>query len=196
MWLIFIMGFSYIVYWFYSQGLNLNMNIFNFLLICLALPFYDTPMRFLKSMERSNRAFYGILIQFPFYAGIQGMLLSSGMAPILFERITSGATATTYLFWVYVDGVLINFFVPMAGGIWEIHNSLVAQKGAELGIGISRALHAFNAGGAIGNVIQPFWAIPVLGICGLSLRDIMGYCFMAFLALSFIWVLLLFFMPL
>ena len=194
-WLISIMGFSYIVYWFYGQGFDLNVNILNFVLLFLALSLHDTPMRFLKSMERSARPAFGIIIQFPFYAGIQGMLASSGLAAILFQWVAATSSAATYPLWVYLDAVLLNLFVPTSEGIWEIQGSLIIKTAQGLSASIPRAISAFTAGESIGNLIQPFWAIPLLGICGLSMRNIMGYCLLAFFVLSLIWILCVTFLP-
>jgi short-chain fatty acids transporter len=194
-WLISIMGFSYIVYWFYGRGFDLNVNILNFILLFLALSLHDTPMRFLKSMERSARPVYGIIVQFPFYAGIQGMLASSGLATILFGWLVSSSSVATYPLWVYLDAVLVNLFVPTSEGIWEIQGSLIIKTAQSLGASIPRAINAFTAGEVIGNLIQPFWAIPLLGICGLTMRDIMGYCLSAFFLLSLIWILCITFLP-
>ncbi|MBI5967442.1 MAG: short-chain fatty acid transporter [Deltaproteobacteria bacterium] len=194
-WLISIMGFSYILYWFYGRGFDLNLNILNFVLLLLAFSLHDTPRRFLQSMERSARAVYGIIVQFPFYAGIQGMLASSGLAAIFFKWITSASTEAAYPLWVFIDAAFVNLFVPTSGGIWEIQGSLVVKAAQELNASIPRAINGFTAGEVIGNIIQPFWAIPLLGITGLSLRDIMGYCFVAFFVLSLIWILCVTFLP-
>jgi short-chain fatty acids transporter len=194
-WLISLMGFSYIAYYFYRRGFDLDLNILNFVLLFLAFAFHDTPMRFLKSMERSTRAAYGIIVQFPFYGGIQGMLASSGLAAILFGSITSTATGFTLPFWLFVEAAIVNLFVPTSGGIWEIQGSLVVKAAQGLNVNVPQAINAFTAGEVTGNVIQPFWAIPLLGICGLSMRDIMGYCLMAFSVLSVIWILCVTFLP-
>ncbi len=187
-WLICLIGFSYIVFWFYVKGMDIDLNILNLVLVFLALSLHDTPMGFLKSMERSTRAAYGIIVQFPFYAGIQGILASSGLSAIVFGWITSGANSSTYPLWVYIDGAIVNFFVPTSTGIWEIQGPLVVKAAEALSAGIPRAINAFTAGELIGNVIQPFWAIPLLAICSMPMRAIMGYCLMAFLALSMIWI--------
>ncbi len=195
-WLLSIMGFSYIVYWFYGKGLDLNINMLNFVLLFLALALHDTPLRFMKSMEKSTRIAYGIIVQFPFYAGIQGMLASSGLAAILFRWFTANSSAAMYPFWVYLDAVFINLFAPTAEGVWGIQGSLVIKTAQDLNAVIPRAISAFTAGEVIGNLIQPFWAIPLLSICGLSLRYIMGYCLLAFILLSMLWLLCVTLLPL
>lgn len=195
-WLISIMGFSYIVYWFYGRGFDLNINILNFVLLFLALALHDTPLRFMKSVERSTHLAYGIIVQFPFYAGIQGMLASSGLAAILFRWFVTNSSPATYPLWVYLDAAFINLFVPTSEGIWGIQGSFVIKAAQDLNVTIPRAISAFTAGEVIGNLIQPFWAIPLLGICGLSMRNIMGYCLLAFILLSLLWLLCVTLFPL
>ena len=195
-WLICAIGFSYIVFWFYAWGLQIDLLILNWILLFLALSLHDTPMGFLQSMERSTRAAYGIIVQFPFYAGIQGMLASSGLAAILWGWMTRGASEWTYPFWVYWNGAVVNFFVPTSTGIWEIQGPLVVKFAQDLNVSIARALNAFSAGELMGNVIQPFWAIPLLAICAMPLRAIMGYCLIAFFVLSAIWIVCLTLLPL
>jgi short-chain fatty acids transporter len=194
-WLASIMGFSYVVFWFYGNDFVLNLNMINFMLFVLALVLHDTPMHFLKSMERSARTASGIIVQFPFYAGIQGMLAASGLAGILFGWIASLAGAVSFPAFVYIATLLINLFAPTAEGIWEVQGALVIQGAQTLGASVPRALLALSAGETIGNVIHPFWAIPLMGICGLAMRDIMGYCLIALGVLSLIWIVCLTFIP-
>ena len=194
-WLISVMGFSYIVFWFYGRGFALNLNILTFTLFTLALSLHDTPMHFLKSMERSARAAHGIIVQFPFYAGTQGMLASSGLASTFTGWVSSLAGAATYPTLLYLQAVLLNLFAPASGNVWEIQGSLIVKTVQSLNAGLPQAVQGLSAGEIIGNVIHPFWAIPLMGICGLSMRDIMGYCLMAFVLLSFIWILCINFLP-
>ena len=194
-WLASIMGFSYIVFWFYGNDFVLTLNMINFILFVFALVLHDTPVHFLKSMERSARTASGIIVQFPFYAGIQGMLAASGLVGILFGWIGSVAGALSYPAFVYLATLVVNLFAPTAQGIWEVQGALVIQGAQMLGASVPRALLALSAGETIGNVIHPFWAIPLMGICGLSMRDIMGYCLVALGMLSLIWIVCLTFVP-
>jgi len=187
-WLISLMGFSYLVFWFYGKGFNLNLNILILLLFTLALSFHDTPMHFLNSLENSARAAHGIIVQFPFYAGSQGILASSGLAALATGWVFSVATTDTYPALLYLHAVLLNLFAPTSGSVWEIQGPLAVKAAQTLEINLPRAMQAFSAGETVGNVIHPFWTIPLMGICGLSVRDIMGYCLIAFALLSGIWI--------
>ncbi|NWF57212.1 MAG: short-chain fatty acid transporter [Syntrophaceae bacterium] len=194
-WLISVMGFSYIVFWFYGQGFALNLNTLIFVLFTLALCLHDTPMHFLQSLENSARAAHGIIVQFPFYAGTQGMLASSGLAALATAWVLSAAGPATYPTLVYFHAAVLNLFAPTSGGAWEVQGPLVGKAAQTLELHLPRVIQAFSAGEMMGNVIHPFWTIPLMGICGLSVRDILGYCLMAFVILSAIWILCLNFLP-
>ena len=194
-WLISIMGFSYIVFWFYGRGFILNLNILTLALFTLALSFHDTPMHFLRSLESSARAAHGIIVQFPFYAGTQGMLASSGLATLATGWVFSVATLAAYPTLLYLHAVLLNLFAPTSGSAWEIQGPLAVKAAQSLEMSLPRAMQAFSAGETVGNVIHPFWTIPLMGICGLSVRDIMGYCLIAFILLSAIWIVCVNFLP-
>jgi len=188
-WLLSIMGFSYIVFWFYGQGFALNLNTLIFILFTLALSLHDTPMHFLRSLESSARAAHGIIVQFPFYAGTQAMLASSGLAALGTVWVLSVAGPTTYPTLIFLHAVVLNLFAPTSGGAWEVQGPLVAKAAQSLDFYLPRVIQAFSSGEMTGNVVHPFWTIPLMGICGLSVRDIMGYCLIAFVILSTIWIL-------
>jgi short-chain fatty acids transporter len=152
-------------------------------------------MHFLGSLESSARAAHGIIVQFPFYAGTQGMLASSGLAALATGWVLSAAGTLTYPTLLYLHAALLNLFAPTSGSAWEIQGPLVFNAAQSLEIDLPRAMQAFSAGEMVGNVIHPFWTIPLMGICGLSVRDIMGYCLMAFVLLSGIWILCVSFLP-
>lgn len=194
-WWVSLMAFSYLVYWFYGRGWELDLNLLNLILFILALLLHDTPARFLSSMERSIRPIYGIIVQFPFYAAIQGMLISSGLAIIFFQRLVKASTATSYFISLYLNALVVNFFIPTSEGIWEAQGLLVVKSAQSSGVSLTQAINVFTAGELLANLIQPFWTIPILGICGLAMREIMGYCLWNFLTLSLIWITCFTFWP-
>jgi short-chain fatty acids transporter len=194
-WLISIMGFSYIVFWFYGQGFVFNLNTLIFVLFTLALSLHDTPMHFLQSLENSARAAHGIIVQFPFYAGTQGMLASSGLAALATAWVLWLIGPATYPTLIFLHAVVLNLFAPTSGGAWEVQGPLMAKAAQSLELQFPRVIQAFSSGEMVGNVVHPFWTIPLMGICGLSVRDILGYCLIAFVILSAIWVLCINLLP-
>ena len=184
-----VMGFTYIGYWFYTKGFDLNLNIFNFTLLFLGILLHWTPMRLLRAFELGVKASYGIVLQFPFYAGIQGMMGASGLVAIMAEWFTAVSTPFTFPIWTYLSAAFINLFIPSSGGIFIIQGPIMVKAGLAMGVDPATIVNAFSAGEVLSNIIQPFWAIPLLGIAGLKMRDIMGYCMLAFFATSVVFVI-------
>jgi short-chain fatty acids transporter len=120
-----------------------------------------------------------MLLQFPFYGGIMGMIQYSGLADIISEWFIAISTKDTFALWTFYSSALLNLFVPSGGGHWAVQSPIVIQAAKALGADLPMAAMAVAWGDAWTNMIQPFWALPLLAIAGLKLRDIMGYCVIA-----------------
>jgi short-chain fatty acids transporter len=116
------------------------------------------------------------VIQFPFYAGIMAIMTGSGLATSLSEFFVSISTAETLPFWSFIAGGIVNIFVPSGGGQWAVQAPVMLPAAEALGADIPRVAMGVAWGDAWTNLLQPFWALPMLGIAGLKARDIMGYC--------------------
>ncbi len=131
---------------------------------------------FLMTVNEGAKRVGPILIQFPFYAGITGILKGSHLATVISQFFASISTAETFpIISVYVAG-LLTLFVPSAGGLWALEAPIVIDAAKTLGADITKVCLAVSWGDAWTHMVQPFWALPVLAIAGLKLRDIMGYC--------------------
>lgn len=179
-------GLVYLVYWFATQGFNLTLDIMNFLLLIVGILCHGSPRNLLTACEEGVRSAYGVLIQFPFYAGIQGMMGASGLVAIIANAFATHSTATSFPFLCYFCMAIINFFIPSSGGIFMVAGPALGQAALDLGVEANKFLISFTAGETISNIIQPFWAIPLLGIAGLKMKDIMGYCIIFFVVLTLI----------
>lgn len=189
-----ILGMCYVVQWFATKGFNLNLDIFNLMLLFLALFLHATPMRFMNAAKEATKDVYGIVVQFPFYAGIQGMMASSGLVLIMSDWFVSISTTASFPFWNYLCGAITNFFIPSSGGIWMVQGPIMVEAGKSLGVSAPLVINSFAAGEVYSNMIQPFWALPLLSMAGLEIRDIVGYCIMGFaiVTLIFFGVMLVF----
>lgn len=183
-----IMGLSYVVYWFATEGFNLTLNIFNFTLLMLGILGHWTPKRLLVAFEEGVKSAYGIVLQFPFYAGIQGMMGGSGLVLIISNWFLSISTAITFPIYTYISAAIVNFFIPSSGGIFMIQGPIMIDAGMALGIPAAKIVNAFSAGEVISNLVQPFWAIPILGLAGLKMKDIIGYCIVGFIFASILYI--------
>ena len=180
-------GIIYLVMYFAKHGFDLNLDIMNFLLLFIGILAHGSPANLLQAAEEGVRSAYGVLIQFPFYAGIQGMLDESGMVEIISDAFAANSTATTFPYLCYICMAIVNFFIPSSGGIFTVCGEPLGKAALEVGLDANKFVIAFTSGETISNIIQPFWAIPLLGIAGLKMKDIMGYCIVFFVVLTAIW---------
>ena len=176
-WLIGFSGIAYAVYYF-SQGGGLNLNIVNFMFLFLAIVLHQTPRRLLISLHEAIKGGAGIVIQFPFYAGIMAIMTDSGLAGTISNGFASIASAQTLPFWSFISAGVVNIFVPSGGGQWAVQAPVMLPAAEALGADVPRVAMAVAWGDAWTNLLQPFWALPVLAIAGLKAKDIMGYCLM------------------
>jgi short-chain fatty acids transporter len=118
---------------------------------------------------------WGVIIQFPLYAGIMGMMRGSGLADVIAGWFTSASTRETYPSLVLWYSAILNYFVPSGGSKWAIEGPYVLAAAERLGVAASDTVLAYAWGEMVTDIIQPFWAIPLLAVAGLSFRDIAGY---------------------
>ena len=204
-----LMGFTYIIFHFSTKGLDLNLNIMIFVFLILGLFLHKTPMRYTISMKRASGNVSGILFQFPFYAGIMGIMTFTGLGAELGQLIASIATIDSYPFYAYVLGGIVNFAIPSGGGEFAVIGPSVIEAVNNIGAGlnpaemttmISRASLALAYGEALTNLLQPFYLLLILPIMAagikLQARDIMGYLVIPFLIFFIIQIIMVVWMPL
>ncbi|MBN9654922.1 short-chain fatty acid transporter [Halobacillus sp. GSS1] len=170
------LGLAFIVYHFIRNGFDLNINIVNFIFLFLGILFHQTPRRFLNSVNDGVKNAGGIIIQFPFYAGIMGMMVASGLSEQMSNWFVSISTEFTFPVLAFISAGIVNFFVPSGGGQWAVQAPIMIPAAMDLGVSTAKTAMAVAWGDAWTNMIQPFWALPLLAIAGLKVKDIMGFC--------------------
>jgi len=168
-------GLAYLTNYFAAGG-GLNLNIVNTLFLFLAIVLHGTPRNVLHSLQQAVQGGSGIVIQFPFYAGIMAVMVQSGLAQTMSQWLIGLASAESLPVWSFISAGIVNIFVPSGGGQWAVQAPVILPAAAELGAEINRVAMAVAWGDAWTNLIQPFWALPVLAIAGLKAKDIMGFC--------------------
>lgn len=186
-----VLGLAYLVHHFIANGLDLNLNIVNLIFLTLGVFFHRTPIRYVEAINEAIKGAGGIILQFPFYAGIMGLMTGANAEGIsLGTQITnfflSISTARTFPMFTFWSAGLINVFVPSGGGQWAVQGPIMMPAAIKLGVRPSVAAMAIAWGDAWTNMIQPFWALPALGIAKLSAKDIMGYCVVVLLYVGII----------
>ncbi len=179
-------GLVYLWGYFASEGLNLTLNIVNFMFLMLGLMLHGHAGRFLSVVNDGVKGAGGIIIQFPLYAGIMGMMMSSGLGQGISNWFVSISSAESFPLFTFLSAGLLNLFIPSGGGQWAIQAPIMIPAAIELGVDPAKAAMAVAWGDAWTNMIQPFWALPALAVAGLQARDIMGFCIMHLLLSGFI----------
>ena len=153
----------------------------------LGIAVNKTPIGYVRAIMASAESAGGIILQFPFYAGIQGMMVTAGasgvsLAGAISNAFVSISNARTFPVLCYLAAGIVNFFVPSGGGQWAVQGPIMMPAGAALGVSPAVTAMGIAWGDAWTNMLQPFWALPALGIAGLGARDIMGYCAIVLIA--------------
>ena len=200
-----VIGAIYLIHYFVNAGSILNalsLNIVNLIFLILGIAFHKTPISYVRAITESAESAGGIILQFPFYAGIQGMMVTVGsngvsLASAISTAFVNISTPRTFPVLCYLAAGIVNFFVPSGGGQWAVQGPIMMPAGLELGVTPAVTAMGIAWGDAWTNMLQPFWALPALGIAGLGARDIMGYCAIVLIASGIVTALgFLFLVPL
>jgi len=180
--IILLMGFAYIIYNFTQVGINLSLDFVNFIFMYVGVLLHGTLRKYIDAINEAAKSAGGIILQFPFYAGIMGMMTGANpetgvtLAGLISNAFVSISTVKTYPLFTFWSAGIVNFFVPSGGGQWAVQAPIMMPAGFEIGVDPAKTAMAIAWGDAWTNMIQPFWALPALSIAGLSAKDIMGYC--------------------
>ena len=159
----------------------------------LGIILHGSFKRFINAVGESISDISGILIQFPLYFGIMGIMSNSGMMVQISDFFVSISNATTLSLYTFFSAGLVNIFVPSGGGQWVVQGPIVVESAVKLGVPLNKAVMALAYGDQITNMLQPFWALPLLGITKLKAREILPYTLIAMVVGSTIYILGLFF---
>lgn len=180
-WIISLLGLSYVVIKLFFRGGSLDLNTVILIFLFLGIILHKTPLAYVGAFTKAATGAAGILLQFPFYAGIMGIIMGVGKSGICLGTVISDAcisisNPTTYPLLTFLCAAILNMFVPSGGGHWAIQAPIMFSAGADLGVDPGLTGMAIAWGDAWTNLIQPFWAIPALAIAKLNAKDIMGFC--------------------
>ena len=169
--------------------LKITPNLINFLMLGLGILFHGSFKNFTSAVVESIADISGILIQFPLYFGIMGIMSSSGMVTQISDFFVSFSTETTLPIVTFFSAGLVNIFVPSGGGQWVIQGPIVVESALKLGVPLNKAIMALAYGDQITNMLQPFWALPLLGITKLKAKEILPYTLLAMFVGSVIYII-------
>lgn len=187
-----LLGGVFLVRHFATRGFALDLNVVILVFLVLGMALHARPANYVQAFNRAARVAGPLALQYPLYGGIMGMMGQSGLAGVISQGFVSFSTQLTFPFFSFLSAALINFFIPSGGGQWAVQGPIMLQAGQALGVSPTVTAMAVAFGDQTTNMLQPFWALPILAIAGLSIRHIMGYCLMTFLLSSALSTLVLF----
>ncbi len=153
----------------------LDLNTYNFMFLIAGMLLHWTPRSFLRAAAKSVPMTGGVLLQFPLYAGIFGVLMGSGLNEVLAKFFVSISTQETLPLVGGIYSAILGLFLPSGGGKWVVEAPYLLQAANELKVNLAWMVQVYNAAEALPNFINPFWMLPLMGLTGVKARDLAGY---------------------
>ena len=181
------LGGAYLVRYFLRAPEPLNaitLNTVNLSFLLLGFLLHGTPARLMLAVQRATPAVWGVILQFPFYAGIAAVITGTHLNERLANLFVSVSTPATFPALVAMYSAVLGVFVPSGGSKWVIEAPYVMAAAHELEVHLGWIVTSYDLGEAVANLVQPFWMLPILGMFGLRARDVMGYTLVVFLVLT------------
>ncbi|MFQ5424456.1 MAG: TIGR00366 family protein [Phycisphaerae bacterium] len=182
----------------------INLNFVNTVFLTLGLLLHRNLPAYVSAVADGGRAVTGIVLQFPLYSGIQGVMAGAGIAAAMSQSFVEASDwfattlhvgpGVTLPVATFLSAGVVNLLVPSGGGQWIVQGPIMCSAAAALSVPLPTTVMALSYGDQLTNMIQPFWAIPLMGLTGVNVREFMGYCTLLMLVATpvFIVALLLF----
>lgn len=175
-WVILGAGIVYLLIQFVGKGTGLNINLLNFAFLMLGLALASSPVHFVNLIIDAAKVAAPFLLQYPFYAGIAGMMAMTGLAEMVVNGFVAVAGPQTMPIWTFLSSGLLNLFIPSGGGQWAVQGPIVVDAAQAIGADVPKVALSVMLGDQWTNLIHPLVTIPVAAIAGLHVRQILGYC--------------------
>ncbi|WBU61674.1 short-chain fatty acid transporter [Paracoccus albus] len=182
-----LFGLFYVALYLFEGG-GVTLNFVNLLFLFLGITLFVTPARFLAAVNEGVKVVSGIIIQYPFYAGILAILAGSGLIVTFSNWFVAISSAETLPIFSFISAGLVNLFVPSGGGQWVIQGPVMMDAAQQIGASIPATALAVQIGDQWTNMVQPFWLLPALAISGLQLKHLMGYMVLVLFYLGIIFL--------
>tara|TARA_Y100001960_G_scaffold257071_1_gene275950 strand:- start:2109 stop:3458 length:1350 start_codon:yes stop_codon:yes gene_type:complete len=173
--------FTYIAVTYTQKGFSLTLDFVSWTFLAFGLLLANSPMHYIKLVNNAAGTVGPIILQYPFYSGIMGLMATTGLMKVISDWIISIATPETLGFFAFLSGGFINMFVPSGGGQWAVQGPIMIEAALSLNVAPEVVVLGVAYGDQWSNMIQPFWLIPILAITGLRMRQVLGYTFVIFL---------------
>ena len=177
------------------HGWNITINTVNFMFLTVGILLHPSPASVLKAAADSAAFIYNIVLQFPFYSGMYGIIKGTGLSDVIGNAFVKIASAKTLPLIVYWYSGILNYFVPSGGSKWAVEAPYITHAAQTLGVGFDKIVVCYAWGDMMTDLLQPFWAIPLLTAAGIEFKEILGYEMIAFLFYAVVVSVFFYFMP-
>jgi len=178
-------GLGYIAWHWFTAGVALDIDSLIFIFFCAGLLLHWRPTAYVAAVNDAARITGPLILQYPLYGGIMGMMTVTGLAGVIAQWFDAFSNAATLPFWSYVSSIVISLFVPSGGGHWAVQGPFAVPAAVKMHASLPATAMGVAIGEEVANMIQPFWALPVLAIAGICLRRVMAFTVVIF-AIAFV----------
>jgi short-chain fatty acids transporter len=175
-----VAGLGYILWNWFTAGFSLDINSVIFIFFCAGLLLHWRPIAYVGAINDAARVTGPLIIQYPIYGGIMGIMTTTGLAGVIAQWFDAFATGATLPFWSYISSIIISLFVPSGGGHWAVQGPFAVPAAVKLHASLPATAMGVAIGEQVANMVQPFWALPILAIAGVGLRRVMAFTVMSF----------------
>jgi short-chain fatty acids transporter len=178
--LVLALGVGYLAMTWYSKGFELDINTTILIFLLLGLALQRTPIAYADAIRRAARQTGSMLLQYPMYGGIMGIMTGTGLASTIAKAFVAIATPVTLPVLSYFSSLIITLLIPSAGGHWAVQGPFVLPAALSLHASVPRTAMGVAMAENVSNMLQPFWAVPVVAIAGIRIQRVMGYTAITF----------------
>lgn len=189
------LGCSYIVMRSMQGRFQLGIEMTILIFFLLGLTLQRTPIAYADAIRRAAHQTGSMLLQYPMYGGIMGVMRGTGLAAAIAKAIVGFATQTTLPLFSFLSSLIITLLIPSAGGHWAVDGPFVVPAALELHAALPRTVMSVALAENVSNMLQPFWAVPVVAIAGIRIQRVMGYTAITFVVSLFIYATALWLLP-
>jgi short-chain fatty acids transporter len=175
-----LLGLGYLGFTWTSKGVNFDANTVILVLLIFGVALHGTPAAYSEAMKNAAKQAGSMILQYPIYGGIMGIMDSTGLAAMISKFFVAIATAHTLPFWTYFASLFITFLVPSGGGHWAVQGPFAIPAAVELHASIPAVTMAVAMGEQVSNMMQPFWALPVVAMAGIGIQRVLGFTVVTF----------------
>ena len=171
--------FALVIEW-SRKGFSLDLNSVIISLVLGGLLLHWRPSAYIGAVKHAARISGSLVLQYPLYGGLMGIITTTGLAGVLSKLFIKYSTAHTLPFFTYLTSMIITLFVPSGGGHWAVQGPFAVPAAVQLHSSLAGTTMAVAMGESVANMLQPFWALPILAIAGIPMRRMMGFMVVTF----------------